>query len=80
MLSVSPALFRRLRRDVTPCAGRTGGRLNMLGRDKHLCMEDSRMAAKPEKGHVFDFDTEVCAKCGMTKEHYEYNGKPPCKK
>ena len=30
-------------------------------------------------GHAFDFDREVCVKCGMTREHFEDNGKPQCK-
>jgi hypothetical protein len=30
-------------------------------------------------GHAFDFDREVCVKCGMSREHYQDNGKPPCK-
>jgi hypothetical protein len=30
-------------------------------------------------GHAFDFDREVCVKCGMTREFYQDNGKPPCK-
>jgi hypothetical protein len=37
------------------------------------------MADKPENGHIFDFDTDKCKKCGMTREHYEDNGKPACK-
>jgi len=30
-------------------------------------------------GHAFDFNRDVCAKCGMTREQYEDNGNPPCK-
>jgi ribosomal protein L37E len=30
-------------------------------------------------GHAFDFDREVCVKCGMSREYYEDNGKPPCR-
>ncbi len=30
-------------------------------------------------GHAFGFDREVCVKCGMTREHFEDNGKPACK-
>jgi hypothetical protein len=30
-------------------------------------------------GHAFDFSREVCLKCGMTREHFEDNGKPACK-
>lgn len=29
-------------------------------------------------GHAFDFDREVCVKCGMSRERFEDNGKPPC--
>jgi len=29
-------------------------------------------------GHAFDFSTGVCAKCDMTREHYEDNGQPAC--
>jgi hypothetical protein len=29
-------------------------------------------------GHSFDFSRDVCAKCGMTRELFEDNGKPPC--
>jgi len=28
--------------------------------------------------HAFDFSAGVCAKCGMTREHYEDNGEPRC--
>jgi len=30
-------------------------------------------------GHAFDFDRDVCVKCGMSREKYQDNGKPPCK-
>lgn len=30
-------------------------------------------------GHAFDFDREVCVKCGMSREKYQDNGNPPCK-
>jgi hypothetical protein len=30
-------------------------------------------------GHNFDFSSEACTKCGMSREHYEDNGKPRCK-
>ncbi len=30
-------------------------------------------------GHAFDFSTEKCVKCGMTREHFQDNGKPPCR-
>jgi hypothetical protein len=36
-------------------------------------------APKLENGHIFNFDTEKCENCGMTREHYEDNGKPTCK-
>ncbi len=29
-------------------------------------------------GHAFDFSAGVCQRCGMTREHYQDNGKPPC--
>ncbi len=29
-------------------------------------------------GHSFDFITEVCAKCGMTRAKYEDSGRPRC--
>jgi hypothetical protein len=29
-------------------------------------------------GHAFSFDAGVCAKCEMTREYYEDNGKPRC--
>jgi len=28
--------------------------------------------------HAFSFDAGVCAKCEMTREYYEDNGKPRC--
>lgn len=37
------------------------------------------MATREENGHVFDFDTDKCVKCGMSRERYEDNGKPSCK-
>jgi hypothetical protein len=36
--------------------------------------------SKSENGHTFDFDTDVCTKCGMTRSAYEDAGEPPCKK
>lgn len=39
----------------------------------------TQKTSKEENGHTFDFSTEKCTKCGMTKEHYEDNGKPLCK-
>lgn len=33
---------------------------------------------KSEGGHHFDFDTDKCTKCGMTRETYEDNGRPAC--
>jgi hypothetical protein len=30
-------------------------------------------------GHNFDFSTEACATCGMSREEFEDTGKPPCK-
>jgi hypothetical protein len=30
-------------------------------------------------GHRFDFSSGVCHRCGMTREHYEDNGKPICR-
>ena len=32
-----------------------------------------------ENGQVFNFATDKCEKCGMSREAYEDNGKPPCK-
>jgi hypothetical protein len=29
-------------------------------------------------GHSFAFRDDVCAKCGMTRPHFEDNGEPPC--
>jgi hypothetical protein len=29
-------------------------------------------------GHAFDVDRGVCAKCGMSREHYEDNAEPRC--
>ena len=29
-------------------------------------------------GHAFGVSTGVCAKCSMTREHYEDNGEPRC--
>jgi hypothetical protein len=29
-------------------------------------------------GHAFDFDAGVCARCGMTREHYQDHAQPPC--
>jgi hypothetical protein len=29
-------------------------------------------------GHAFDFSTDVCAKCAMTRPYYEDNGHPNC--
>ena len=29
-------------------------------------------------GHAFDFDRDVCMKCGMTRQHFEDNDEPPC--
>jgi len=35
--------------------------------------------ARLENGHSFDFDTEVCQKCGMSKKEYEDNkDRPAC--
>jgi hypothetical protein len=31
-----------------------------------------------ENGHIFDFDTDACTRCGMYKEAYEDGGKPRC--
>jgi ribosomal protein L37E len=30
-------------------------------------------------GHAFNFSSGVCAKCGMTREHFQDNDKPACK-
>jgi hypothetical protein len=37
------------------------------------------MVPRNEKGHSFDVDTGICAKCGMTFKEYEDHGKPPCR-
>ena len=29
-------------------------------------------------GHAFDFDCDVCVRCGMTRPHFDDNGRPPC--
>jgi hypothetical protein len=29
-------------------------------------------------GHYFDFNTERCVKCGMSRVHYEDKGQPRC--
>jgi hypothetical protein len=39
--------------------------------------EETRMPAS-EDGHRFDFDTDVCALCGMTRTMYEDRGTPAC--
>ena len=39
-----------------------------------------KMAIREENGHLFDFDTDKCVKCQMSREHYEDNGKPACKR
>lgn len=31
-----------------------------------------------EKGHDFDFDTDICNNCGMTELSYQDSGKPKC--
>ena len=30
------------------------------------------------KGHVFDFNTLVCARCGMPRARFESTGEPRC--
>lgn len=30
-------------------------------------------------GHKFDFNTDVCTRCGMTRPQFEDNGSPPCR-
>jgi len=30
-------------------------------------------------GHAFDFDREICVKCGMSREYFEDNGQPACR-
>ncbi len=35
--------------------------------------------AKQENGHAFDFDSDTCVRCGMTRRSYEDNGKPVCR-
>jgi hypothetical protein len=34
--------------------------------------------AESGKGHVFDFDAEKCARCGMTRAQFDDRGEPPC--
>ena len=34
--------------------------------------------AEQVKGHLFDFDTEKCKRCGMTRTQFEDRGEPPC--
>ena len=31
-----------------------------------------------ELGHDFDFGTEVCTRCSMTRPYFEDSDKPPC--
>jgi hypothetical protein len=30
------------------------------------------------KGHAFNFETDICARCGMTRRQYEDAGEPNC--
>jgi hypothetical protein len=29
-------------------------------------------------GHAFDFDRDVCVRCGMTRPYFDDNRQPPC--
>ncbi len=29
-------------------------------------------------GHAFDFDRDVCVRCGMTRPYFDDNGRPLC--
>ena len=31
-------------------------------------------------GHRFDFGSEVCLKCGMTRKYFQDNGEPRCER
>jgi len=33
---------------------------------------------RTEGGHAFDFDRDVCVRCGMSREKYEDSGRPRC--
>ena len=34
---------------------------------------------RQENGHSFNFSTDVCEKCGISRPRYEDSGKPRCK-
>lgn len=38
----------------------------------------TKPARESDGEHHFDFDRDVCVKCGMTRNQYDDTGKPPC--
>ena len=36
------------------------------------------MRDRHKGGHEFDFDTDVCVKCGMTRPYFDDHGEPRC--
>jgi hypothetical protein len=46
---------------------------------KLSAVEEIQTMPNNKNGHTFDFDTDVCTKCGMSREAYEDTGKPACK-
>jgi hypothetical protein len=34
--------------------------------------------SKLEKGQAFNFDTEICVRCGVTRTQFQDTGEPPC--
>jgi hypothetical protein len=46
-----------------------------------LLAEEHIMTMSPRRragGHAFDFDRDVCVRCGMTRPYFDDNGRPLC--
>jgi hypothetical protein len=46
-----------------------------LPAEEHIVTMSPRRRAS---SHAFDFDRDVCERCGITRPHFDDNGRPPC--